>query len=132
MIPVILLTAVSNSMVAVSFGLFFDLVLALTVGGSFYALAAYMMLTMLAAVLAQALKEKKYRMGVSLLTFFFSLMIPELFSYLSTKEMQKYSLLYAFGTAFLTFLPAAFLFHRLLHEADQEIENHLLDIVSED
>ena len=99
MIPVILLTAVSNSMVAVSFGLFFDLVLALTVGGSFYALAAYMMLTMLAAVLAQALKEKKYRMGVSLLTFFFSLMIPELFSYLSTKEMQKYSLLYAFGTA---------------------------------
>ena len=49
-----------------------------------------------AAVLAQALKEKKYRMGVSLLTFFFSLMIPELFSYLSTKEMQKYSLLYAF------------------------------------
>lgn len=40
------------------FGLFFDLVLALTVGGSFYALAAYMMLTMLAAVLAQALKEK--------------------------------------------------------------------------
>ena len=49
MIPVILLTAVSNSMVAVSFGLFFDLVLALTVGGSFYALAAYMMLTMLAA-----------------------------------------------------------------------------------
>ena len=64
MIPVILLTAVSNSMVAVSFGLFFDLVLALTVGGSFYALAAYMMLTMLAAVLAQALKEKKYRMGV--------------------------------------------------------------------
>ena len=45
MIPVILLTAVSNSMVAVSFGLFFDLVLALTVGGSFYALAAYMMLT---------------------------------------------------------------------------------------
>ena len=98
MIPVILLTAVSNSMVAVSFGLFFDLVLALTVGGSFYALAAYMMLTMLAAVLAQALKEKKYRMGVSLLTFFFSLMIPELFSYLSTKEMQKYSLLYAFGT----------------------------------
>ena len=63
MIPVILLTAVSNSMVAVSFGLFFDLVLALTVGGSFYALAAYMMLTMLAAVLAQALKEKKYRMG---------------------------------------------------------------------
>ena len=71
MIPVILLTAVSNSMVAVSFGLFFDLVLALTVGGSFYALAAYMMLTMLAAVLAQALKEKKYRMGVSLLTFFF-------------------------------------------------------------
>ena len=86
MIPVILLTAVSNSMVAVSFGLFFDLVLALTVGGSFYALAAYMMLTMLAAVLAQALKEKKYRMGVSLLTFFFSLMIPELFSYLSTKS----------------------------------------------
>ena len=46
--------------------------------------------------------------------------------------MQKYSLLYAFGTAFLTFLTAAFLFHRLLHEADQEIENHLLDIVSED
>ena len=132
MIPVILLTAVSNSMVAVSFGLFFDLVLALTVGGSFYALAAYMMLTMLAAVLAQALKEKKYRMGVSLLTFFFSLMIPELFSYLSTKEMQKYSLLYAFGTAFLNFLPAAFLFQSLLHEADQEIENHLLDIVSED
>ena len=125
MIPVILLTAVSNSMVAVSFGLFFDLVLALTVGGSFYALAAYMMLTMLAAVLAQALKEKKYRMGVSLLTFFFSLMIPELFSYLSTKEMQKYSLLYAFGTAFLTFLTAAFLFHRLLHEADQEIESLL-------
>lgn len=71
-------------------------------------------------------------MGVSLLTFFFSLMIPELFSYLSTKELQKYSLLYAFGTAFLTFLTAAFLFHRLLHEADQEIENHLLDIVSED
>lgn len=132
MIPVLLLAAVSNPLIAVSFGMFFDLILALTVGASFYALAGYLMLTMLGGILSCALKEKKFRLFLSLLTLFVSLMIPEIFSYLSTKEMDRYSFFYAMGAAVVTALTAQFVFARLLHESDQEIENRLLDIVSDD
>lgn len=132
MIPVLLLAAVSNPLIAVSFGMFFDLILALTVGGSFYALAGYLMLTMLGGILSCALKEKKFRLFLSLLTLFVSLMIPEIFSYLATKELAQYSFFYALGCAVATALTAQFVFARLLHESDQEIENRLLDIVSDE
>lgn len=132
MIPVLLIAAVSNPLVAVTIGLFFDLILALTVGGSFYALAAYVSLTMLGAVFACGLREKRFRIFLSLLCLFTCMMMPELFSYLSTKELDKYSIPYALLSAIITAAVALFVFGRLSYTSEQEVEEHLLDIVSED
>ena len=132
MITVILLSAVSNSMIAMTMGLFFDLLLALTVGGSFYALAGYMTLTVLGAVLSHALREKNFRIYLTLLSFCSGILIQELFDYLSAKEINSVTLLYAFACALITAFCSQFVFVWLSKSADHEIDNHLFDLVAED
>ena len=132
MIPVIMLSAVSNSMVAMTMGLFFDLLLALTVGGSFYALAGYMTLTVLGAVLSHALREKTFRIYLTLLTFCTGMLLPELFDYLSSKEINPQTFLYGISCGVVSAFFTQLVFSWLAKSADNEIDNHLLDMVAED
>mgnify|MGYP000476656431 CR=1 FL=1 len=90
-----------------------------------------MMLTMLAAVLAQALK-KKIPYGCIPSDFLFqSDDSGTVFLFINERNAEIFAAL-CLWNSIPDFSASSFLFHRLLHEADQEIENHLLDIVSED
>ena len=127
MIPVILLTAVSNSMVAVSFGLFFDLVLALTVGGSFYALAAYNA----CCCTGTGIKRKKIPYGCIPSDFLFqSDDSGTVFLFINERNAEIFAAL-CFWNSIPDFSDSSFSVSPAA-SADQEIENHLLDIVSED
>jgi hypothetical protein len=128
----LLICAVSNPLMGVSVGLFLDILLALVAGGNFYALICYVTLTLLGSVLAQALVEKRYRICLSLLGLFLNMMIPDVLYYLCNKEVTKTGLLYSLGCGIVTALAEFFIFPWLWQGSAREVDNRLLDMVSED
>jgi len=132
MLVPILICSVSNTTMALAVGLFLNILLALAAGGGFYALACYGMMTVLGAVLSQALKEKRYRIWLAVLFLLLNLLLPDVLYYLSYKEIAGRSLLYGAGNGIVTALCAYFVFGRLWQSAVRESDNQLLDIVSED
>lgn len=132
MLIAILMCAVSNTTMAVTVGLFLDILTALASGGSFYALVCFVILTMLGTVLSRSLKEKKYRIWIALLMAFINLMVPGILYYLSYKEITHTIFIYGAVDGLVTALAAYFLFGWLWDESENEVENRLFDIVSED
>lgn len=131
LIPIII-CAVSNVTIAVSVGIFWDILLTLSTGDSFYALASFVVMTTLGAVLAQGLKEKKYRIWISLLYLFISLIVPIVLYYLAYKEIVKQVFYYGLANGVVTSLVAFYAFGRLWSSTKAEKGDRYLDIVSED
>lgn len=134
--PVILISiiicAVSNATIAITVGIFWDILLTLSTGDSFYALACFVIMTTLGAVLAQGLREKKYRIWISVLYFFISLIVPMILYYLAFKELSVQIFQYGFGNGLISALVAYFVYPKLWHSAVEEMNDRYLDIVSED
>lgn len=128
----ILICSVSNAAMALAVGLFFNILLALASGGGFYALAGYTMMTLLGAVLSQALKEKRYRAWLAFLFLFLNVFIPDVLYYLSYKEISGKALIYGIGNGVVTALSAYFVFGWIWLGADRECDDQMLDIISED
>lgn len=132
MLVPVFICAASNMTLAVSTGIFFDILLALAAGGSFYELACYGMMTMLSAVLSDSLKTKKYGKLPTVLMVFLNFTLPCLFYYLSYKEISGWMILYGSVNGILTVAASCFIFQKIWHRAEHEVEDLLLDIVSED
>lgn len=132
MLVPVFICAASDMMLAVSTGIFFDILLALAAGGSFYELACYGMMTMLSAVLSDALKIKKYGKIPSVLMIFLNFTLPGLFYYMSYKEIAEKMFLYGSVNGILTAVASCFIFQKIWHRAEHEVEDLLLDVVSED
>lgn len=132
MLIAIIICAVSNVTIAISVGIFWDILLTLSTGDSFYALACFVVMTTLGAVLAQGLKEKRFRIWISLLCFFISLIVPGVLYYLAFKEASLQVFQYGSINGVLTALVAYCAYPRLSHTTDTEMSNRYLDIVSED
>lgn len=128
----ILMSAVSNTTMAMTVGLFLDILLALSAGGSFYALASFCIMTMLGAVLSRALRGKKYRIWIACLFLFINLMVPGILYYLTYKEITNEIFVYGAADGVITAFTSFFLFGWIWHESVSEVDNKLLDIVSED
>ncbi len=132
MVVPVFICAASSMTLAVSTGIFFDVLLALAAGGSFYELACYGMMTVIAAVLADALKIKKYGKVPAILMAVLNFSMPGLFYYMSYKEVSDRMILFGIINSILTAVSACIFFPRIWHSAKNEIEDQLLDIVSED
>lgn len=131
LVPV-LICAAADMTVAVSTGLFFDILLALAAGGSFYELACYGMLTVLAAILSDALKTEKYERLPAVAMVFLNFTLPELFYYMSYKEIAGRTIIFGVLNTVLTIFLSCFIFQKIWRRTANEVEDLLLDIVSED
>lgn len=130
-IPV-LFCAVSTPLMAVTIGLYFDILLGIASGTDVYGLACLCLLTLLGAVLGSALQEKKFRLWITALLFMISVIVPAVFYELANKQMQFW--VYAGGavSGILTALCGWFIFPILWRNGKEEVKNRLFDIVSED
>ena len=90
------------------------------------------LLTLLGAVLSEALKEERLYRLVSLLILFVNLLIPCIFYYLSYKEIEAALIPYWLGSAIGTALFSFFVFGFVWRDTRQELDNLLQDILSED
>lgn len=132
MVIPIIICAVSNVSVALSVGIFWDILLTLSTGESFYALASFVVMTTLAAILAQGLKEQRYRIWISFLYACIGMMVPEILYYLAYKEISGEVFGYGAVNGIVTALIAFFIFQRLWETTETEKQNRYIDIVSED
>ena len=131
LIPILIL-AVSSNGIAVTVGIFFDLLLSISSGNSFYALLCFCMLTLLASVLAQALRKKEYRVWISILAFCLNMIIPGISYYMAYKEFNKQIYIYGAINGVVTALCCLFMFRWLWDGAQKEKDNLFMDIVSDD
>lgn len=132
MVIPIIICAVSNVSIALSVGIFWDILLTLSTGESFYALASFVVMTTLAAILAQGLKERRYRIWISFLYACIGMIVPEILYYLAYKEISGEVFGYGAVNGIVTALIAFFIFQRLWETTETEKQNRYIDIVSED
>lgn len=128
----ILIGAVSNMTIAISVGIFWDILLTLSTGDSFYALSCFVIMTLLSSILAQGLREKKYRIWISFIYFFMSLMVPGVLYYLAYKEITVEVYKYGLLNGIITALVAYFGYAKLWRGTADEMNDRYLDVVSED
>lgn len=128
----LLICAVSDSAIAMTVGLFFDVLLALTCSANHFALITFVVLTLLGAVLADVLREKTYRLFLAVILFFINLIIPGIFCHWAYGEISLRSLCFDLANAIITALCAFFVFGKLWFSYSHEVDNQYLDIVTED
>lgn len=79
-LPVIM-AAFSNDTLGLIIGMFFNILLAFTTGGSFHELLAYTMLVLVGGMLSKMLKHVEYRLFIGIIFMFSSVLFPNLFYY---------------------------------------------------
>ena len=96
--PVILLTlimsAFSNAHISMTLVMFFNVLLTMTTGGSFYELLVYIILTTIAIGFSNALMQAEYRLLISMVFMFASILFPSVFYYFAHEEMVITNFIY--------------------------------------
>lgn len=131
LIPV-LMCAVSTPLLAVTTGLFLDILTGISAGADLYALAGFCLLTLLGAVLGRALENRKYRICIAALLFMISVIVPAVFYEFAYKQMSPGVYLGGAASGILVSGFALFLYPALRRDSEEEVENRFYDIVSED
>jgi hypothetical protein len=132
MVVPILICAVSNPLMAVSVGLFGDIILALNAGGSFYAFVSYVLLTLMGGVVAEALIEKRFRVKLAFFCLFANLLVPDILYYLCYNETNYSGVIYELGNGVAAAFCALIIFPWLRINSKREVDNRMLDITSVD
>ena len=132
MLTPVLLCGVSTPLLAVTAGLYFDLLLGLSAGADFYVFAGLCLLTLLGAVLGRALEKGKYRIWIAALFFMISILVPAVLYEFAFKQMGAAVYLGGAASGLLTAAAAVFIYPSLYRDSQEEVENRFYDIVSED
>lgn len=131
LLPLIML-AYSNETIGITAALFFDVLLAMTTGGSFNELLAYIIVSMIAYALAKALKKRDFRVLIGLILAFVSILFPCIFYYLSNETIGISSFVYAIINGVVVALYAIFLYPKTKRITIFEIEQFYDDLLGDD
>lgn len=84
----IIMSAYSNDVLGLCTGLFFNILLAFTTGGSFYELLAYTMLVLVGGMLSKLLKQVEYRLFVGIIYLFSCVLFPNILYYFANESIE--------------------------------------------
>lgn len=128
----ILFCGVATPLMAVTVGLYFDILLGISSGADFYHLSCFCLLTLLGTVLSRALEKKTYRIWISALFFMISVVIPAVFYEFAYKQMELTVFVGGAAAGILAAGCSLFIYPALFNRSGEEVQNRLFDIVSED
>ena len=131
LIPVFF-AAVSDYLPAMAVGIYFDILLCITVHANFYELCAYAFLSLAGCVFAELLKEKKNRAGVFIILPCMEVTAAAVFHYLADYTFDLNMLLYAGVGGVITDLLILLLFGKISQYALTGKERSLDAIMKED
>ncbi len=126
----LIMSAFSNETLGITTSLFANVLLAMTTGGSYNELLAYTMLVIIGGVLAKALSMTEYRMYISLIYLFVSVMFPSVFYYLNNETIVLTNLIICTVNGFVVAIFATILYPKTKQVTEEEIKhfyNHLLE-----
>ncbi len=134
--PVILialiLVAFSNVTVGMTITMFLNVLLAMTTGGSFHELLAYTMLALVGVCFANALEQATYRLLISIVFMFVSVLFPSVFYYLANKEMVLINFLYCIFNGIITAIYAIKFYPIEKLVTDEDVEHYYIHLLEDD
>lgn len=128
-IPIIMFS-VGNDMIALMVGLFLDILLSMVLGGDYYELIGYCLITLMGAVVAKAIRNAAMRKWLCILIFCLNFIIPGIFYYWTYKEMEHSLYLYGALNGILTVIIAVICGKYVRPDVEKEVENRLVDIIT--
>ena len=131
LLPLVMI-AYSNEILGIATSLLFNIMLAMTTGGSFYELLTYIVLTVIACVLSKALQEMEYAKLVALLLGFCNVLFPSVFYYWSNESVSILHFLLGIINGAITAWYAIRFYPRAVEETKLDIEFQYDNILSKD
>jgi len=127
---VVIMVAFSNETLGITIALLLNTILAVTSGGNFYELLAYVLLIVIGGMLVKGLNENKYRAFIAMLFGCLSILIPNIFYYLSNEEIALSNLGICVINGFIIAVIIA-CFPKVKTDTEEEIM-HFYDKILED
>ena len=131
LIPVILLSCVSSELIGITSGIYFNTLLCLASGSGFYEYSAYTILTLCGGILVWVLGTKKARIYVNIMILSISVVIPCIFYYVSSFDMNYTMYLYALADGVITVIFVTVGFDKLYFYAKHEKQRNLTEIIAD-
>ena len=128
----LIMVAFSNESIGLLTGLFLNILLAMTTGGSFYELLAYMITAIIAATLCKALKHQEYRIYIGLIFLFCTLLFSCVFCYWGNEAVSITQMGFAFANGIVTCLYAIFIYPKNVQKTEEEIAYHYEFLLADD
>lgn len=97
----LIMAAYSNDTFAIISGMFFNILLAMTTGGSFNELLAYSFMVLIGGIFSKVLYKKEYRLYLGLIFLFVSVLFPNVFYYFSNETIELTNLIICLVNGFV-------------------------------
>lgn len=129
MIPAIFLTGASTPILGLAGSIYLDLMLGMVSEGSYYELAAYIILSMCGVLLTVWYRKKQYRIWVAMIVFALSMTVPALCYYFASCERNLNMLLYGAAGGAVTGIVLWLFFDKIRQQADTELKRSLDELL---
>lgn len=126
----LIISAFGNEYLSLTIGMFANVLLSMTTGGSFYELLTYSILLVIGMMLTRTLSEKAYTRYIALLFMFVSVLFPNIFYYLTYEELNIKTLILSLMNGVLLVFFVLVLYPITRKETDEEIPyqyQHILE-----
>lgn len=128
----LIMIAFSNETLGMAASLFFNILLAMTTGGSFNELLTYVVMTIIACVLSKALHEAEYAVWIGWILLFCNILFPCVFCYWSSEKLSIMQLLFGIFNGIITAVYAIRFYPKVVEETKQELVFRYDTILSKD
>lgn len=128
----LIMVAFSNESIGFMTGLFLNVLLAMTTGGSFHELLAYTIMITIACVLSKGLKQQEYRIYIGLILLFATVLFSSVFCYWTNESITPNQFAYAAGNGILICLYAVFIYPKNIEKTEKEITYHYETLLADD
>ncbi len=128
----LIISAFSNEHFSLSIGMFANVLLCMTTGGSFYELLAYSILLVIGIMLTKTFTEKSYRIYVGFIFLFTSILYPNIFYYLTYEELSIKNLFLSIVNGFLLLVFITAIYPSTKKETEEEIAYQYKHILEDD
>lgn len=128
----ILLAVFGTYQIGLVSGLYFSAVLCIFGNDNLYEMLAYSFLVVFGCMLANFMKQKKYRIWVGMILFAVSVMLPSIFDYFYNKELNFTVLFWGIGTGIVLQFVLLILYRQPELESESDIPVMLEEMIKED